>query len=82
MEVPLEGTAFLGKITTEYSGEFEFNYENLKLVGQIGASPQVYKTLTAVKLHEPRPVYMSMIWAKIWWEFQESRFPTARPERW
>lgn len=55
VEVPLEGTAFLGKITTEYSGEFEFNYENLKLVGQIGASPQVYKTLTAVKLHEPRP---------------------------
>lgn len=54
-EVPLEGTAFLGKVTTDYSGTFEFDYKALKLVGQTGPSPRVFTTLTARKMHQPRP---------------------------
>ena len=54
-EVPLEESAFLGTITTEYSGDFSFTYKDLKLVGQIGPSPRVFTVLTAESMHEPRP---------------------------
>jgi len=54
-EVTLEGTAFLGRINTEYSGSFEFNYHRLNLVGQIGPSPRVFTVLTAQMMHQPRP---------------------------
>lgn len=54
-DVPLEGTAFLGQITTAYSGNFTFDYKGMKLIGQIGPCPKVFTILTAQAVHEPRP---------------------------
>ncbi len=54
--VPLEGTAFMGvEAGRGGSPGTPFNYEKLALVGQIGNSAGVFRTLTAKSVKEVRP---------------------------
>lgn len=53
--VPLEGTAFQGT-STDFLGRKEtVDYQNMKLIGQIGTSAGVYQTLTARSVQQVRP---------------------------
>ncbi|MDR9365601.1 MAG: family 78 glycoside hydrolase catalytic domain [Balneolaceae bacterium] len=55
VEIPLEGTAYMGP-STEFEGNTEtFTYDSLRIIGQIGTSPRVVKTLTAKAVEEVRP---------------------------
>ncbi len=53
--VPLEGTAFLGEETERDGSVTAFNYDDFKLIGQIGNNAGEYKTLTAQSIKEVRP---------------------------
>lgn len=53
--VDLEGTAFSGE-EKEFTGEVtQFNFDGMKLIGQIGNSAGEYTTLTAMSMEEVRP---------------------------
>lgn len=55
VEIPLEGTAYMGP-STEFEGNTEtFTYDSLKIIGQIGNSPGVIQTRTARAVEEVRP---------------------------
>lgn len=54
-EVPLEGSAFVDSISNLQSGEIINDYDKLKLLGQLGNSPKIVKTLTAQAMEEVRP---------------------------
>jgi alpha-L-rhamnosidase len=51
-EVPLAGTAFVGSTTDRPGRTTDFSYDHLSLIGQIGVSPGVFKTLTARSVRE------------------------------
>ncbi|MCY1723039.1 family 78 glycoside hydrolase catalytic domain [Prolixibacteraceae bacterium Z1-6] len=52
--VPLEGTSFLGE-EREFTGAVtQFNYDDFKLIGQIGNNAGEFKTLTAQSMEEVR----------------------------
>jgi alpha-L-rhamnosidase len=53
-EVPLAGTAFLGKMTDRLGRSADLAYDRMSLVGQVGANPGVYQTLTARSVREVR----------------------------
>ena len=60
VEVPLEGTAFLGNMGGgnfggRSGGTGSFNYDNMSLIGQIGENAGIVKTLTAQSVDEIRP---------------------------
>ena len=52
--VPLEGTAFQEKTVDRGGNVTDFNYNDLKLMGQIGNNAAVYKTLKAQNVKEVR----------------------------
>ncbi len=53
--VPLKGTAFQGT-STDFLGRKEtVDYQNMKLIGQIGTNAGVYQTLTARSVQQVRP---------------------------
>ena len=53
--VPLEGTTFDDEVR-EFTGEVtQFNYDEMKLIGQIGNNAGQYTTLTAQSMEEVRP---------------------------
>lgn len=53
--VPLEGTTFDGE-EREFTGEVtKFNFDEMKLIGQIGNNARQYTTLTAQSMEEVRP---------------------------
>lgn len=54
VQVPLEGTAFLGAITG-MGGGGSLNYDRLSIVGQIGENAKIIKTITAQSIKEVRP---------------------------
>ncbi len=54
VEVPLEGTAFTGSSKERNGSVSDFNYDDLALIGQIGNSAGIYKTLTAQSMKEVR----------------------------
>jgi alpha-L-rhamnosidase len=54
-EVPLDGTAFVGKVTDLVGRTTSVSYDHLALVAQLGANPGVYQTLTARSVREVRP---------------------------
>ena len=55
MIVPLEGTAYTGE-EREFNGAVtQFNYDDMKLIGQIGNNAGEFKTLTAQSIEEVRP---------------------------
>lgn len=52
--VPLAGTAYIG-VTTDFRGDKEdLNYDKLSLMGQIGRSAGIYKTLIAKNVQQVR----------------------------
>ncbi len=54
-EVPLEGTAYSGE-ERDVTGEVTtFNFDNMKLIGQIGNNAGIYTKLTAQSVEEVRP---------------------------
>jgi alpha-L-rhamnosidase len=53
-EVPLAGTAFIGKTTDRLGRTTDTSYDGMALIGQIGRSPGVFKTLTARSVQEVR----------------------------
>ncbi|WP_128543225.1 family 78 glycoside hydrolase catalytic domain [Larkinella soli] len=55
VEVPLEGTAYLGTFTNAQGRKTTFDYQDLRLVGQMGENPTVVATLTAQNREEVRP---------------------------
>lgn len=54
VEVPLEGTAYMGSFETRF-GTTTFNYDDLQMVAQMGNNPTIVKTLTAQSVTEVRP---------------------------
>ncbi|NQU85647.1 MAG: family 78 glycoside hydrolase catalytic domain [Mariniphaga sp.] len=54
IEVPLEGTTFLGTNTGFRVPVSQLDYDEFKLTGQIGNTAQVYKILTAKSIEEVR----------------------------
>jgi alpha-L-rhamnosidase len=53
-EVLLDGTAVVGPITDRRGRTTDFSYDDLSLIGQIGSSPGVFRTLTARSVEEVR----------------------------
>jgi len=53
--VSLEGTAFSGEERERSGAVTEFNFDDLKLIGQVGNNAGVFKTLTAQSMNEVRP---------------------------
>ncbi|WP_339815003.1 family 78 glycoside hydrolase catalytic domain [uncultured Imperialibacter sp.] len=54
VKVPLESTAYIGTFPGR-GGPTTFDYDDLQLVGQMGANPSIVKTLTAKSVEEVRP---------------------------
>lgn len=54
VQVPLEGTAYLGTLTG-MGGGGSLNYDKLSIIGQIGENSGIIKTLTAQSIKEVRP---------------------------
>jgi alpha-L-rhamnosidase len=54
VEVPLEGTAFSGKVTEMGGSVSDFNFEKLSLIGQIGNNAGIYKVMSARSVSEVR----------------------------
>ena len=52
--VPLEGTTFSGEEREFNGGVTEFNFDHLKLIGQIGNNAGQFRTLTAQSMEEVR----------------------------
>lgn len=59
VEVPLQGTAFLGKVGGGFGGRgratVSINYDNMSLIGQIGDNAGIVKTIKAQSVNEVRP---------------------------
>lgn len=55
VEVPLEGTAFKGTFTDAMGRKSSMEYNDFKLVGQMGDNASIVKTLTARSMEEVRP---------------------------
>ncbi len=53
--VPLQGTTFAGMETGFGAPPAPFNFDKLSLIGQVGNSAGIYKTLTAQSVREVRP---------------------------
>lgn len=54
VNVPLEGTAYMGEFPSG-RGTVKFGYDDFKLIGQYGEGAKHVITLTARKVEEPRP---------------------------
>lgn len=54
VEVPLEGTAFTGKVSEMGGSVSDFNFDKLKLTGQIGNTAGIFKILPAQSVKEVR----------------------------
>lgn len=55
VEVLLEGTSYSGKEKERDGAVKEFNFDNVRLIGQIGNNAGEFKTLTAESMNEVRP---------------------------
>jgi alpha-L-rhamnosidase len=55
VEVPLEGTAYMGNFPDGRGGKSSFDYKDLKIIGQMGGNARIVKTLTAQQVEEVRP---------------------------
>jgi len=55
VEVPLEGTAFVGTHSDFTGRKSTLNYDDFKLIGQVGNNATIVKTLTAQAVAEVRP---------------------------
>lgn len=55
VEVPLEGTAYSGTFTDFMGRKSSLEYNDFKLVGQMGDNASIVKTLTARSVEEVRP---------------------------
>ena len=53
--VPLEGTAYQGTFTDPLGRKSSFNYDDFKIIGQMGDNATIVKTLTAIGVEEVRP---------------------------
>jgi alpha-L-rhamnosidase len=53
--VPLEGTAFIGKYRDLFGKSHALAYDRLQILGQIGNTATVYRTLKAQSVREVRP---------------------------
>ncbi|WP_163714828.1 family 78 glycoside hydrolase catalytic domain [Mangrovibacterium lignilyticum] len=53
--VPLEGTTFSGEVREFTGAVTQFNYDDVKLVGQIGNNAGVFNVLAAQSMDEVRP---------------------------
>lgn len=53
--VPLDGTAFKGTVTDALGRKSSLEYDDFKLVGQMGENATIVKTLTAKSVEEVRP---------------------------
>ncbi|WP_346861089.1 family 78 glycoside hydrolase catalytic domain [uncultured Draconibacterium sp.] len=53
--VPLDGTTFSGEVREFTGAVTQFNYDDVKLIGQIGNNAGVFKELTAQSMQEVRP---------------------------
>lgn len=54
-EVPLEGTAYIDQKPDPNGRRTQVEYNNLKIVGQMGENPSIVMTLTAKSVEEVRP---------------------------
>ncbi|AEI46897.1 alpha-L-rhamnosidase [Runella slithyformis] len=54
VEVPLDGTAFKGTFTDAMGRKSSMEYNDFKLIGQMGDNPTIVKTLTARSVEEVR----------------------------
>lgn len=54
VEVPLQGTAFRGKVSEMGGGTSDFNFDKLSLTGQIGNNAGIFRVLTAQNVKEVR----------------------------
>jgi alpha-L-rhamnosidase len=54
VEVPLTGTAFMGKVTEMGGNVSDFNFDKLALTGQIGNNAGIFKVLPAQSVQEVR----------------------------
>ncbi len=55
VEVPLEGTAYVGTFTDAMGRKSSLEYNDFKLIGQMGDNASIVKTLTARSVEEVRP---------------------------
>ncbi len=55
VEVPLEGTAYAGTFTDALGRKSSLEYNDFKLIGQMGDNATIVKTLTALNVEEVRP---------------------------
>ena len=55
VEVPLEGTAYMGDFTDAMGRKSSFKYNDLKIIGQMGDNASIVKTMIAQKVEEVRP---------------------------
>ncbi|MVM31729.1 Bacterial alpha-L-rhamnosidase [Spirosoma sp. HMF4905] len=55
VDVPLEGTAYMGTFKDGMGRTSTFDYKDAQLVGQMGANATIVKTLTAQKIETVRP---------------------------
>lgn len=55
VEVPLEGTSFVGTVTDDAGRKSALPYDDFKLTGQMGENAGMVKTLTARSVEEVRP---------------------------
>ncbi|MFM2287676.1 MAG: hypothetical protein RL684_819, partial [Pseudomonadota bacterium] len=54
VDVPLQGTAFLGTVTAPFATPETFDYASLRLVAQVGEPARVYQALAARSVREVR----------------------------
>ncbi len=54
MEIPLDGSAFTGKVTEMGGSVSDFSFDKLSLIGQIGNNAGIYKVLGAQRVTEVR----------------------------
>lgn len=55
VEVPLEGTAYMGTFTDAMGRKSSLEYKDFKLIGQMGNNSSIVKILTARSVEEVRP---------------------------
>lgn len=55
VEVPLEGNAYMGTFRDVFGQKSTFDYQDFKLIGQIGENASIVKTLQAQSVEEVRP---------------------------
>jgi alpha-L-rhamnosidase len=55
VEVPLEGNVYMETFTNAFGQKSTFDYQDFKLIGQIGENASIVKTLQAQSVEEVRP---------------------------